>query len=90
MMQLVLAAVLLAGTFAAYHYYTLQAAQPSPADPANDLRNNDLQNQVHDLSAQVAQLRQEQSMPAVVLNRYRKLHRLHLRRLPRRLRQPPA
>jgi len=71
MMQLVLAAVLLAGTFAAYHYYTLQAAQPSPADPANDLRNNDLQNQVHDLSAQVAQLRQEQSMPAVVLNRYR-------------------
>jgi len=67
MMQIVLAVVLLAGSFAAYHYYTLQAAQPSPADPTQD----DLQNQIHALTAQVAQLRQEQSMPAVVLNRYR-------------------
>jgi S1-C subfamily serine protease len=67
MMQVVLGAVLLAGCLAAYHYYTIQALQPSPADPSKD----DVQNQLHDLTAQVAQLRQEQSMPAVVLNHYR-------------------
>jgi S1-C subfamily serine protease len=67
MMQIVLGVVLLAGCLAAYHYYTIQALQPSPDDPSKD----DVQNQLHDLTAQVAQLRQEQSMPAVVLNHYR-------------------
>jgi S1-C subfamily serine protease len=33
--------------------------------------HRDLQTQVHELTAQIEQLRQEQSMPALVLNRYR-------------------
>lgn len=32
---------------------------------------DDLQTQIHELTAQIKQLRQEQSMPALVLNRYR-------------------
>ena len=44
-------------------HYAPMAAQGAPPD--------DLQKQVHDLTAQVEQLKQDQSMPAVVLNRYR-------------------
>jgi S1-C subfamily serine protease len=45
------------------HYYAPAAVQGLPPD--------DLQKQVHELTAQVEQLKQEQAMPAVVLNRYR-------------------
>jgi S1-C subfamily serine protease len=61
--QAALACVLLLGTLAMLHYYVPQVARDSPP--------SDLQRQVHDLTAQVDQLRQEQDMPAMVLNRYR-------------------
>jgi len=63
MIQGVLAVVMLLGALAMVHYYAPSAVQGMPPD--------DLQKQVHELTTQVEQLRQEQSMPAVVLNRYR-------------------
>jgi S1-C subfamily serine protease len=45
------------------HYYAPTAAQAEPP--------NDLQKQVSELTAQVDELKQEQAMPAVVLNHYR-------------------
>ncbi len=38
---------------------------------ASGRSHDDLQTQIHELTAQIKQLRQEQSMPAYVLNRYR-------------------
>ncbi len=63
MIQGVLAVMMLIGAVAMLHYYGPMAAQGLPPD--------DLQKQVHELSAQVEQLKQEQSMPASVLNHYR-------------------
>jgi S1-C subfamily serine protease len=63
MVQAVLGIVLLLGALAMVHYYAPTSAQSEPP--------SDLQKQVHDLSAQVEQLKQDQAMPAVVLNRYR-------------------
>ncbi|MGB8064226.1 MAG: serine protease [Candidatus Sulfotelmatobacter sp.] len=63
MLQGVLGVVLLLGALAMVHYYAPLAVQGAPPD--------DLQKQVHELTAQVEQLRQEEAMPAVVLNRYR-------------------
>jgi S1-C subfamily serine protease len=63
MVQGVLAVVMLIGALGMVHYYAPLATQGTPPD--------DLQKQVHELTAQVEQLKQEQSMPAVVLNRYR-------------------
>lgn len=63
MIQGILAVMMLIGAVAMVHYYGPMAAQGLPPD--------DLQKQVHDLTAQVEQLKQEQAMPAVVLNRYR-------------------
>jgi len=63
MVQGVLAVALILGTLAMFHYYAPLAAQGAPP--------SDLQQQVHQLTAQVAELEQEQAMPAVVLNRYR-------------------
>jgi S1-C subfamily serine protease len=63
MIQAVLAVVMLVGALAMIHYYAPVATQGVPPD--------DLQKQVHELTAQVERLKQEQSMPAVVLNRYR-------------------
>jgi len=62
-MQGVLGLVLLLGAVAMVHYYGPTATQGLPPD--------DLLKQVHDLRAQVEQLKQEQAMPAVVLNHYR-------------------
>jgi S1-C subfamily serine protease len=61
--QAVLGVVLLLGAFAMVHYYSPRVAL---ADPPSDL-----QKQVHELTAQIEQLKQDQAMPAVVLNRYR-------------------
>lgn len=63
MLQAVLAVMMLVGALAMVHYYGSTAAQGVPAD--------DLQKRVHELTAEVEELKQEQSMPAVVLNRYR-------------------
>jgi S1-C subfamily serine protease len=63
MIQGVLAVMMLIGALAMVHYYGRMSTQGVPAD--------DLQKRVHELTAEVEQLRQEQSMPAVVLNRYR-------------------
>src|SRR5690242_10022830 len=58
MVQFVLGAALLVGTGILMHYF---------APP----RTDGLQEQVHQLTAQVQQLRQEQTMPSTVLTRYR-------------------
>ena len=63
MIQGVLGGVLLLGALCMVFYYGPKAAQSTPPD--------DLQKQVHELTAQVEQLKAEQSMPAVVLTRYR-------------------
>ena len=61
--QAVLGVVLLAGAVAMFHYYAPVAAQSPQPD--------ELHKQVQLLSEQVAQLEQQQAMPALVLNRYR-------------------
>ncbi len=63
MIQGVLGVLLLLGALTMVFYYAPMAAQGVPPD--------DLQKEVHDLTAQVELLQQEQAMPAVVLNRYR-------------------
>jgi len=63
MIQGVLGVVLLLGALAMVHYYAPMAAQGAPPD--------DLQKQVHQLTAEVAQLKQDQAMPATVLAHYR-------------------
>jgi len=63
MVQAVLGVVLLLGALAMVHYYLPTTAQGEPP--------TDLQKHVHELTAQVEQLQQDQAMPAVVLNRYR-------------------
>jgi S1-C subfamily serine protease len=63
MVQAVLGLVLLVGAVAMVHYYAPTTALGEPP--------SDLQKQVHDLTAQVEELKQDQAMPAVVLNRYR-------------------
>jgi S1-C subfamily serine protease len=63
MMQGAVGIVLLLGALAMFHYYSPLASQSAPP--------SDLQQQIHDLTAQVDQLKQEQDMPVVVLNRYR-------------------
>ena len=54
--------LLLLGAIGTVHYAPMAALTPSQGD---------LQSQVYELTAQVKQLKQEQSMPALVLNRYR-------------------
>ena len=63
MVQGVLACMLLLGALVMFRYYAPRAAQGIPS--------SDLQQQVRELNTQVQQLKQEQAMPAVVLNRYR-------------------
>ena len=61
--QSVLGVVLLIGAVVLLRYY-------APATPPGP-QPEDLQKQVHQLTQQVQQLKQEQGMPALVLNRYR-------------------
>jgi len=63
MVQAVLAIVMFLGALAMLHYYAPRAAEAVPPD--------DLQRQVHALTAQIEELKQEQAMPALVLSRYR-------------------
>lgn len=55
--------MMLVGALAMVHYYGPMASEGLPAD--------DLEKRVHELTAEVERLKQEQSMPAVVLDRYR-------------------
>lgn len=61
--QAVLGAAMLAGALATFYYYSPRVADSSQPE--------DLQREVHALSAQVAKLEKEQATPALVLNRYR-------------------
>jgi S1-C subfamily serine protease len=61
--QAVLALVMFLGALAMVRYYGPRAAEGVPPD--------DLQKQVHALTAQIEEFRQEQEMPALVLSRYR-------------------
>lgn len=61
--QGVLALVMLLGAVVMVEHYRPLAKQAIPAD--------DLQKQVHELTAEVEQLKEEQAMPATVLSRYR-------------------
>jgi S1-C subfamily serine protease len=61
--QGVLAFVMFVGAVAMVQYYRPLAKQTLPAD--------DLQKEVHELTAEVEQLKEEQAMPATVLSRYR-------------------
>lgn len=63
LVQAVLAVVLLAGALVMVHYYAPQAAESAPPE--------DLQKQVHELTAEVEQLKQEQGMAGAALSRYR-------------------
>jgi len=63
MVQAVLAIVMFLGALAMVHYYGPLAATGAPPD--------DLQKQVHALTAQIEEFKQEQQMPALVLSRYR-------------------
>jgi len=60
--QVVIGVLMLLGAMAMVHYAPMAALGTS---------REDLQSQVHELTAQIEQLRQEQSMPGLVLNRYR-------------------
>jgi serine protease Do len=60
--KMVIGVLILLGAMAMVHYV------PMPAQGAS---RDDLQIQVRELTVQIEQLRQEQSMPALVLNRYR-------------------
>lgn len=61
--QGILGAVMLAGALAMVFYYAPMTVQSVPPD--------DLQKEVRNLTAEVNQLKQDESMPAMVLNRYR-------------------
>ena len=67
MIQGVLGAVLLLGALAMVHFYAPTATQSTPPDS----QTKDLQKEVHELTAEVAELKQDQAMPATVLNHYR-------------------
>jgi len=63
MIQSVLGVLMLIGALAMVHYYAPFTVQGMPPD--------DLQKQVHELTAQVERLKQEHAMPSVVLSKYR-------------------
>jgi len=67
MLQAVFGIVMLFVAVVMVHYYTPQVARFTPPSEQNDA----LQKEVHELSAQVEQLKQDQAMPALVLSRYR-------------------
>ena len=63
LIQGVLGVVLLLGALIMVHHYGPSAAPSAPPE--------DLQKEVRELTAEIQQLKQEQAMPAQVLNRYR-------------------
>ena len=72
--------MLLLGALAMFHFYSPATAQAPQPD--------ELHKQVQRLSQQVAQLEQQQAMPALVLEPVPEFHRLYLRHLSGWLREP--
>src|SRR5713101_8443602 len=70
MVEVVLGLFLLVGTGFMAHYYAPAAPLPVPA-PTNVIPHNDHQDELRQLTRDVDELKQEQAMPALVLNRYR-------------------
>jgi S1-C subfamily serine protease len=68
MMQGLLGFALLLGAMAMFHYYAPDAVQ---GVSSNDAQQQVLQQEIHQLNSQMAELRQDKAMPATVLNRYR-------------------
>src|SRR6266852_69092 len=70
MVEVVLGLFLLVGTGFMAHYYAPAAPLPVPA-PTYVIPHNDHQDELRQLTRDVDELKQEQAMPALVLNRYR-------------------
>lgn len=71
MVEVVLGLFLLIGTGFMAHYYAPTASLPMPQLPARPALTNDHQDELRQLTRDVDELKQEQAMPALVLNRYR-------------------
>ena len=69
LLEVALGVFLLAGAVLMVRYYP-PAAQPA-ASAKSEIRDNEVQRQMQQLSGEVKQLQQEQAMPALVLHRYR-------------------
>ena len=70
MVEVVLGLFLLVGTGFMAHYYAPSAPLPVQP-PTNAIPHNDHQDELRQLTRDVDELKQEQAMPALVLNRYR-------------------
>ena len=70
MMKVAFRVLLFLGVLAMAHHYYSPMSDHAPVSDQGVLHSN-LQKQVHDLMAQVEQLRQEQGMPGTLLDRYR-------------------
>ena len=71
-MEVVLGLFLIIGTGVMAHYYAPPAPLPVPAPPpVRPVIVNDHQDELRQLTRDVDELKQEQAMPALVLNRYR-------------------
>ena len=71
MVEVVLGLFLLIGTGVMARYYAPAAPLPIPQAPSRPALTNDHQDELRQLTHDVDELKQEQAMPAVVLNRYR-------------------
>ena len=70
MVEVVLGVFLIVGTSVMAHYYAPSAPPPLPA-PAHPVLTNEHQDELIQLTRDVDELKQEQAMPVLVLNRYR-------------------
>jgi serine protease Do len=70
LVEVVLGLFLIVGTGFMAHYYAPPAPLPIPA-PTRPALTNDHQDELRQLTRDVDELKQEQAMPALVLNRYR-------------------
>ena len=72
LVEVVLGLFLIVGTGVMAHYYAPPAPLPVPAPaPVRPVLANDHQDELRQLTRDVDELKQEQAMPALVLNRYR-------------------
>jgi hypothetical protein len=71
MVEVVLGLFLLVGTGVLVHYYAPAATIPVAQTPSRPILTNDHQDELRQLTRDVDELKQEQAMPSLVLNRYR-------------------
>jgi serine protease Do len=71
LVEVVLGLFLIVGTGFMAHYYTPPEPLPLPAARVRPALTNDHQEELNQLTRDVDELKQEQAMPALVLNRYR-------------------